>query len=140
MQYMKNELSLNKAYGEFVLGVSVDDYLQKRHTKLIYEEKTYTNECYVFEDDGIEVWCNDGVINTIRCEINCFYNGFNLIGMKYDDFLSYFQWQPSSEDVIYLLNNGRGQNQHVYEFGEEGLQIWVWRKKIRTIQIYSAQV
>lgn len=138
MQSMQNELSLNKAYGKFVLDASVAVYLHKRHTKLKYEEKTYTNECYVFEDDGIEVWCNDGIINTIRCTADCFYRGLNLIGMKYDDFLSYFKWHPSDEDVIYLLNNGKGQNQHVYEFEEEGLQVWVWRKRIRTVLIYRA--
>ena len=40
-------------------------------------------------------------------------------------------------EQIYLLVNGRGQNQHVYDFSTIGLQVWVWRQKIKSVLIYK---
>ena len=60
--------------------------------------------------------------------------------MNFNDFLLRFKWEPSDKDMIYLSNNGKGQNQQVYEFEKEGLQIWVWRNKIRTVLIYNPQM
>lgn len=85
------------------------------------------------------MWCENNVINTIRCDTTCYYKGYNLIGLKYATFLNLINDIPEEEeDTIYLLlDNGKGQNQHVYEFSKEGLQIWVWRNKIRTVLIYN---
>lgn len=48
---MERELTLNKSYGEFVLGAPVFGYLENReYEKRIYHERTYENECYVFEE------------------------------------------------------------------------------------------
>lgn len=109
----------------------------KKYKKKIYHERTYENECYILEG-GIELWCENNVINTIRCDTTCYYKGYNLIGLKYATFLNLINDIPEEEDTIYLLlDNGKGQNQHVYEFSKEGLQIWVWRNKIRTVLIYN---
>ncbi len=137
---IKDGLILRKGYGEFILGVSITKYLQKCFTMKVYKEKVYTNECYIFENDNVEIWCENGIINTIRCDTYCIYNGYNLINMNFNDFLLRFKWEPSDKDMIYLSNNGKGQNQQVYEFEKEGLQIWVWRDKIRTVLIYNPQM
>ena len=127
----------NHAYGDFILGSNINDYLSKEHTKETYEESTFSNISYYFPKENVNVWCDtDGIINTIICSSTCIYHGRNLIGIKYEDFLSLISKYPDCEDVIYLLVAGRGQNQHVYDFDSEGLQVWVWRKKIRTVLIY----
>lgn len=138
---MERELILNKSYGEFILNTPVIDYLiNAKYKKKIYNERTYENECYIFEG-GIELWCENGVVNTIRCDTTCWYKGHNLIGLNYATFLNLINSIPTEEDTIYLLlDNGKGQNQHVYEFEEEGLQVWVWRNKIRTVLIYNNNV
>ena len=37
-----------------------------------------------------------------------------------------------------LVKKEYGQNQHVYEFDKSGLQVWVWRNKIRTVIISNS--
>lgn len=87
----------------------------------------------------MELWCEGGVISTIRCDATCHYKGHNLIGLRYTEFLALMGATPTEEDTIYLLlPSGRGQNQHVYEFEGEGLQVWVWRNRIRIVLIYDA--
>ncbi len=138
---MKRELILNESYGEFILGAAVSSYLKgKEYEKRIYHEKDYENECYTFEGE-VELWCEGGIINTIRCDTTCYYKGHNLIDLKYTTFLTLINSQPTEEETIYLLrDNGRGQNQHVYEFEKEGLQVWVWRDRVRTILIYDGKL
>ena len=82
----------------------------------------------------------DGSINTIICSSYCLFHNKNLIGMKYTDFLTEFSKEPDSEDNIYVLVSGKGQRQHVYDFEKDGLQVWVWRNRIRTVLIYNANL
>ena len=53
--------------------------------------------------------------------------------MKFEDFLKIIKEEPSDYDICYLPNSH--QNQHVYDFDKSGLQVWVWRSKIRSIVI-----
>lgn len=62
---MKRELILNTRYGEFKLGASIDEYKQMPHHMDIYEEESFSYECYVFEQEGVELWCEKGIVNTI---------------------------------------------------------------------------
>ncbi len=56
--------------------------------------------------------------------------------MNFNRFLSLINESPNNHETIYVpINKNRGQNQHVYEFDKKGLQIWVWRDKIRTVII-----
>lgn len=55
--------------------------------------------------------------------------------MSFEEFLSFYKVAPDYSDKIYILVNGRGQNQMVYDFDKLGLQIWVWRKKIVTVLV-----
>lgn len=127
----------NRSYGDFALGLNIQKYLSREHTREVYEEATFTNISYYFYNEDITVWCDaDGVVNTIICSSSCIYHGKNLIGMRYDDFRSLFSKEPDNEDLLYMLVAGRGQNQHVYDFDTDGLQVWVWRKRVRTILIY----
>ena len=131
-------LILNTAYNDFILDSNISNYLYKNHTKRFYNESTFTNSSYYFYDDEIDIWCDDdGNINTIRCASSCLYQGVELIGLPFQELLSAIHILPSNYEQIYLLVNGRGQNQHVYDFETIGLQIWVWRQKVKTVLIYK---
>ena len=131
-------LILNTAYNDFILDSNISNYLYKNHTKRVYNESTFTISSYYFYDDEIDIWCgDDGSINTIRCASSCLYQGVELIGLPFQELLSAIHILPSNYEQIYLLVNGRGQNQHVYDFETIGLQIWVWRQKIKTVLIYK---
>ena len=135
---MKEGLVLNTAYNDFILDADISNYLHKNHTKEVYKEPTFTNRSYHFYDDEIDVWCDsDGRINTIRCASSCLYQGIELISLPFQAFLSAIRVLPDNYEQIYLLVNGRGQNQHVYDFSTIGLQVWVWRQKIKSVLIYK---
>ena len=135
---MGKGLVLNTAYNDFILDADISNYLYKNHTKEVYKESTFINRSYHFYDDEIDVWCDsDGRINTIRCASSCFYQGIELIGLPFQTFLSVIRVLPDNYEQIYLLVNGRGQNQHVYDFSTIGLQVWVWRQKIKSVLIYK---
>lgn len=58
--------------------------------------------------------------------------------MSFDDFVTMVGESPNDEDTVYVpQNNGKGQNQQVYDFDNLGLQLWVWRNRIRTVLIYK---
>lgn len=131
----------NVSYNAFILGSNINMYLNQEHTKKMYDEATFSNISYFFKKEEINVWCDtDGSINTIICSSSCLFHNKNLIGMKYTGFLTEFSKEPDSEDVIYVLVSGKGQRQHVYDFEKDGLQIWVWRNRIRTVLIYNANL
>ena len=118
-------LTPNVSYGDFVLGSNINMYLSQEHTKKMYDEATFSNISYFFKREEINVWCDtDGSINTIICSSYCLFHNKNLIGMKYTD----------------VLVSGKGQRQHVYDFEKDGLQVWVWRNRIRTVLIYNANL
>ncbi len=129
----------NISYNDFVLGSNISSYIDREHTKKTYHESTFINDSYHFIKEDIDVWCElDGQINSIRCSSSCIYKGVELIGLDFSKFVSIIERTPDDEDIIYLSGpNNRGQNQHVYDFDLMGLQIWVWRKRIRTVMIFK---
>lgn len=135
---MEKGLILNTSYNDFVIGTHVSDYFYKRHEGGVANDSPLSDTVFFdFYEDGVDVWCKNNIIESICCKKNCIYEGVNLIDMKFDDFLNRFHFFPIDEDVIWLegRDGKNGQNQHVYDFDKEGLQIWVWRNKIRTVII-----
>ena len=94
-------------------------------------------DVYYFDNLNFDIWVENDKIVVINCEIECYWQGKNLIGMLYDDFLALINYQqPDKEEILYVpVDRDRGQNQTVYTFDHLGLMVWVWRKKIRTVLI-----
>ena len=64
---------------------------------------------------------------------------FDKVMVKYEDFLNIIKEEPLNHEICYVpYKENWGQNQHVYVFDKSGLQVWVWRGKIRTIIIYDS--
>jgi hypothetical protein len=130
------ELVPNKSYGKFVIGGDISKYLYLAHTTEHRDEKSFSYDSYDFYTEGIIVWTDHNKIDTIRCDVTCYWKNHNLIGMLYDNFLILAGQQPDREDMCYVpINSNRGQNQKVYSFYILGIQVWVWRNKIKTVLI-----
>ena len=126
------ELIPNKSYGIFVIGEDIEKYLHLDH---VISELEF-DYSYEFTDLKIDAWVENNKIQTICCDAECYFQEKNLIGMLYDDFLVLVKQEPSNKDICYVpVSRDRGQNQNVYVFDDLGLQVWVWRNKIRTILI-----
>lgn len=140
--HMKREgLIINKSYDDFELGSNIVKYKDKPHYINKYDDDPFPWDCYNFIHNGyeIEVWCENDIITSICCNYSCIYKGQELINMNYKDFLQLIDEVPIAHDIIYVLvSKNHGQNQHVYVFDKSGLQIWVWRNKIRTVIIYNS--
>lgn len=127
----------NKAYGNFILESSISDYQSLSHELEYIHENIDEYDSYYFNDFKLSLLVDvNGIIKTIETSEECYWNGINLIGMYYEHFLSLASKVPDEEDCLYvLLSEKRGQNQKVYTFNDLGLMIWVWRRKIITVQI-----
>lgn len=129
------EIVFNYGCGEILLGKNISTVLHFPHTKESYKDSIIDEwDCYTFEND-IEAMCENNIITGLRFDTQCWYKGFNLIGMRYDFFLSIVGHRPEEEDYIYVKKGYKknGEYQHVYDFYKEALQVWVWRGKIDTI-------
>lgn len=137
MLIMEEELVPNKSYAGFVLGEDIHKYLGNNRIYDFYPtDRDTNNERYDFYHPKITVWTENDRIVTISCEETCYWQGKNLIGMCYKDFLAMVKIQADDEDIIYVPQSPyRGQNQKVYSFDTLGLMVWVWRDKIRTVLI-----
>lgn len=124
-----------KSVGLFILGSKIDSYRLLPFNKIQHRTKLDSYDSYDFYEDHIIVWVEKNKIKNICCKTACYWKGNNLINMKYDEFVKKYQLIPDDSDNIYLLVNGHGQNQKVFDFDIIGLQIWVWRKKIVTVII-----
>ena len=140
MNINEKGLVLNISYNEFLLGSNVSLYTKRQHhVEMYFEPEDWF--CYYFYTHGkeIELWCINGIIESICCRISCIYDGYELIGMNFEDFLHIIKEKPSEHNINYVpINEHRGQNQHVYDFERCGLQIWTWRKKIKTVIISNS--
>jgi len=131
----KFKLIPNKSYGIFAIGNDIEEYLSYPHKEYGKEGKSLYDS-YTFFEEYIDVWTDENKIDTIKCTVECFWKGENLIGMTFDKFLELAGQQPDDEDVLYVpISRDRGQNQKVYDFDSLGLQVWTWRNKIKTVLI-----
>lgn len=131
------ELIPNISYDVFILGDEIENYSHLK-SRVSYSHNTNDPyDSYFFIDKEVTIWVKDGIIDTIRCVSHCYWLGQNLIGMKYDSFLNEYKIIPESFEKIYVYDGSinRGQNQTVYTFDREGLLIWVWRNKIKTVLV-----
>ncbi len=130
-------LKPNVSYDIFILGDLIENYFYLNFQLNSFNDSHDPYDSYFFIDKEVTVWVKDGVIETIRCVEHCYWLGKNLIGMKYDSFLKEYKVAPASSEKLYVYDGSinRGQNQVVYDFDKEGLLIWVWKNKIKTVLI-----
>lgn len=129
----KTNLIPNRSVGGIKIYGQIDDYLNLEY---VFFDKgiDYSEDLYIFKEPAVSVYVDDNhKITSIKCSANCFWKDVNLIGLNISKFIDLFGYQPNETDKVYILVEGKGQNQIVYEFDSLGLQIWTWRKKIVTV-------
>lgn len=130
-------LILKKSYNDFVLGEHISKYLDIPH-RLFHYESPIVRDNYLFYINKVEIelCCDNGIIESICCSQSCIYEAKELIMMNFDDFLKIIKEIPGSHEILYIPSDmHRGRNEHVYDFDNSGLQVWVWRGRIRTVYI-----
>ena len=134
------ELIPNKSVYDFLLGHNINKYLDREYEYYPKEDNEFSDDLYEFLSPSLLIWTDDNhKIAIIGCYKECYWEDRNLIKMPFNEFQSLYNVVPDKSENIYLLVNGRGQNQTVYDFDKLGLQIWVWRKKIVTVLVSNYQ-
>lgn len=131
----------------FKLGSDIRAYKffnYKYFPKTIEEDGIcYDGDRYEYTEFSMSVWTDyesgDRYIDLINCEKTCIWQGQEIIGMLYDDFIKQFQITPDNIDKEWLrgLSTTNGRNYDIYTFDSLGISLWVWRKRIREIMISS---
>ena len=125
-----------KSIGNFAIGDPFNKFLKGKYD-YYHKNENYSYDLYVFYEPIIDVYTNDkDLIDSIRCSNTCTWEDKNLIGMGLLEFIALSELKPDSSENVYLMVDGKGQNQTVYEFDELRLQVWTWRQKIVTIILY----
>jgi hypothetical protein len=131
------ELTMGKSLSIFKLGTNISNYLFFKH--LFYpknENIVYDYDVYEFVELNVDLYVRtDGIVDCITTHSSCVYMGRELINMYYDIFLYLFGLLPYK--AISVFSEGpqkNGRNYNVYYFNQ-GITVWVWRKKIRSIQV-----
>lgn len=139
---MNIELIPNISYDIFILGDEIKNYSHLKSNIHHYNDIDDPYDSYFFINEKVTVWVKDGVIDSIRCTEHCYWLGQDLIGMKFDFFLMEYKIVPESSQKLYVHDGAvnQGQNQVAYDFDREGLLIWVWRNKIKTVLISAYDI
>ena len=96
-------LTPNKSYDIFILGDNIVNYLHLPHHMKSYDDQEIYHDTYYFDNFNFEVWVENGKIETICCDIECYWQDKNLIKMFYKEFLTLINYQQSdSDDFVYV--------------------------------------
>jgi hypothetical protein len=135
------ELIPKVGIGAFRIGKHISEYTSV-YDYVFYKKNRddeFSADFYDFWGGRITLYVDeDNIVDDVRTRRCCFYKNKNLIGSKFDDFLKTENYQGRIQtEAIYMLVNGKGQTQKVYDLDDLGLQIWVYRKKIVTVIVWN---
>ena len=88
-------LTPNKSYDIFILGDNIVNYLHLPHHMKSYDDQEIYHDTYYFDNFNFEVWVENGKIETICCDIECYWQDKNLIKMFYKEFLTLINYQTA---------------------------------------------
>ncbi len=115
----------NVSVGEFIVGDNVENYLYREHkVEKVGDNMPY--DAYIFDDIGVVLWTEpDGEIDIITCSLNCVWEGNNIIGMNFDDFLLIYEDEAGSPEFLEAKEWVGGLEMLVYEYEDLGFQLMV---------------
>lgn len=111
--------------GNIKLDDSIENY-PDRALEFSDEVGEDAYSCFAFKNTPVQAFVNsEGRIETIRCETECIWQGQNLIGLSYAEFILLYPEEPDGTDTI-AVDSESGEQQHeVYDYDDLGLQVWV---------------
>lgn len=135
------ELVFGKGVGEFLIGGEIEIYTSKFDFEFYpkSENNEFSWDFYDFFDGSLNLYVDNGnKVDSIFCRKECYFRGQNLIGLTLEQFLELTQIEPTGNEKYYVTKGDSYQNQTCYDFEDDlGMQIWVYRKRIVTVCIFS---
>ncbi len=117
--------------GDFELNTNLSDYAERFDLKYSPVDESTEWETYSLEDEGVYLYVENNKIISIVSDLECLYNGRNIIGMNINEFINFYGIEPIGEpDALYVNEN---EFQIVYEFDDIGLQVWCLNDVIETV-------
>ncbi len=105
----------NKSYEIFVLGDSISNYLHLPHRIDFYDDDPYIcHDTYYFDNFNFEVWVENGKIETICCDIECYWQDKNLIKMYEEGLIDFSKIKTFNLDEYYKLPIDNDQSYHYF--------------------------
>lgn len=127
-----------------MLGDSVENYLHLKYEYISKEELEVYSDTYTFPDFGVSLWTDEKtnkIIYEIKTDTSCVFKGHELINMPYNDFLILVNMLPDDISDIYTRGAKKnGRYYGVYYFDKLGLTLYVWRGRIRFLNITNYDV
>ena len=127
----------NISLGVFKFNNNIEKYIHQFDFEYSQVEPDYDYYVYEFEHPNINVYVEEGIIETISCREKCIYKGKNIIGMKIQKFINLSSAFPNLNltDTTYTdeENKNKDNPQIIYEFENLGLQAWVKNGYIKSV-------
>ena len=118
--------------GDFDFGKKINTYFDIYKFEYFKCEDATEWDMYKVPDLSIEIYTENETIVSIACRKHCYFKGINIIGMNLVDFYNLLKLSPNrTVDKIYVKEGNHYQD--VIEISEIGVQIWVYRGKIKTV-------
>lgn len=121
--------------------IKLDDNIENYPTRALEYSDTSGEDafsCFAFTDHPVQAFVTEaGRIETIRCETECIWQGVNLIGLSYAEFVLLYPEEPDDTDRIAVDTPAGEQQQDVYDYDDLGLQVWVQDNQIVLIMASS---
>ncbi len=119
----------NISLGIFKFGNNIEKYIHQFDYEYSQVEPESDYYVYEFENPNIDVYVEEGLVESISCRKKCIYKGKNIIGMKIQEFINLSNAFPDLNltDTAYTdeENKNIDNPQIIYEFENLGLQTWV---------------
>ena len=132
---MKNVITIDKGLGDFLLRSPIQAYLDHYSFNLTRAETEMDYDDYALADNPlISLWVDDGIIESIRCQDECWLDGKNIMGMLMEEFAAFFEQEPDGP-AQELNFEEDGIPQYVYDYNAPDLQVWVKQGRIVTVII-----
>jgi hypothetical protein len=131
----KYTLVPNVSLGPFKLRAPIDDYFSLSDYVYYKQDEDYLRDFYEFKRYvGLSIYVNkSNLINHIDANRYCLYQNMNMIGCNFNKFKKMIHQEPDTESIEPIVVNNKNQKQHVYDFDNLGLQIWVRYNIIKAV-------
>ncbi len=117
--------------GKFIFNTVVQKYVDQGLLEKMPDDQDATGwQTYGVPGGSLRVHVEDNRIISIACYDECILNGYNLIGMTFDDAKNVLEIQPSEDVDIIDIGDTR---QEVFEFDDLEAQLWVEKGKVVTV-------
>lgn len=121
-----------KSVGEYVFKSDISAY---KHSALEVGEIDKSTNWITYEmPNGIDLYVEDGKVESIACRETCYYAGLDLIGITLRAFETLFDLpnrDAKDKDMVYMAEYN--DRVHVLEYDEVGLQVWAYEDEIFNI-------